>query len=399
MEPMVVAEAAIMVEPVMAPSAERSAPVSVTSGPRRPAAPAGVVTAGDIDDGLNLNAFNRFLSKARRETRLPQSDFNRPVLAQLVGPEGQPAPGQRVTLYRPGAAEPFYDGYSGVDGRVTVFPGVHGVNRPRQVEMRVFSDGQDAPVVQTIRTGETAQVRLPFADGWNPDFMDLVFVVDTTGSMGDELRWLTAEMRSFVSAARRAAPGVDIRYGLVVYRDHGDQYVVRNHGFTSSQTTMNGWLQSHSASGGGDYPEAAAEALQSAVQMQWRRGRGERLIFHIADAPPHDADAGAYLRAAEAAARNGVQIFGLGASGVAAESEYLMRQAAAQTNGRYLFLTDDSGVGNAHAEPTISCYRVTRLSDLMRRVLASELTGLRVEASGADVMRTVGTYRRGVCQN
>jgi hypothetical protein len=92
-----------------------------------------------------------------------------------------------------------------------------------------------------------------------------------------------------------------------------------------------------------------------------------------------------------------VQIFGLGASGVAKESEFLMRQAALVSGGRYLFLTDDSGVGNAHAEPTISCYRVSKLKDLLVRVLASELSGARQEASGGQVIREVGNYSRGVC--
>ncbi len=84
---------------------------------------------------------------------------------------------------------------------------------------------------------------------------------------------------------------------------------------------------------------------------------------------------------------------------MAQESEYLMRQAAAQSAGRYLFLTDDSGVGYSHAEPTISCYRVTALNGLMVRVLASELGGRRVEAPAGDVIRTVGSYQNGVCRN
>jgi hypothetical protein len=94
-----------------------------------------------------------------------------------------------------------------------------------------------------------------------------------------------------------------------------------------------------------------------------------------------------------------VQIFTLGASGVAQESEFLMRQASLVSGGRYLFLTDDSGVGNAHAEPSIPCYRVTKLSRLLTRILMSELTGERLEAAGGEVIREVGTYSGGVCRN
>ena len=406
-------EEAVMIEPVVVEDSagiimEPSAPVPeakvatimprykpATRTPRR-----GVVTAGDIDDTLNLAAFQRYLAKAHRTTGLPAANLSRPVLAQLTGPDGKTAPGVRITLRRPGAADPFYSGYSGVDGNITVFPSVLGAGRLSSVELRAFPEGQGQALVTRISTsGGRKHITLPFAGDWKPEFLDLAFVVDTTGSMGDELEWLTRELRGIVRAAQRSAPGVSVRYGLVVYRDNGDEYVVRNFGFTNRQSQMVAWLRQQQANGGGDYPEAAAAALQAGASLDWRRGKGERLMFHIADAPPHNRDARAYLAAARQAAKNGVQVFGLGASGVAAESEYLMRQAAVQTNGRYLFLTDDSGVGNGHAEPTISCYRVTKLNNLVVRVLRSELSGHRQEAPASAVIRSVGSYRNGVCRN
>ena len=81
------------------------------------------------------------------------------------------------------------------------------------------------------------------------------------------------------------------------------------------------------------------------------------------------------------------------------KSEYLMRQASVATGGRYLFLTDDSGVGIAHAEPTIACYQVTKLSRLLTRVLMTELSGRRQEAGESEVIREVGSYSGGVCRN
>jgi len=394
------AAAGIVAAPSPAPVAARVETVMPRYKPATRAPRRGVVTAGDIDDTLNFGAFQRYLAKARRTTHLPAANLSKPVLAQLVGPNGKPAPGVRITLRRPGAADPFYSGYSGVDGNITVFPTVLGAGRLNAVELRAFPDGQGQAFTTRITTsGGRKHIALPFAGDWKPEFLDLAFVVDTTGSMGDELEWLTRELRGIVRAAQRSAPGVSIRYGLIVYRDEGDDYVVRNYGFTNRQSQMVAWLRKQQANGGGDYPEAAAAALKAGASLDWRRGKGERLMFHIADAPPHDRDARTYLAAAQQAAKNGVQVFGLGASGVAAESEYLMRQAAVQTNGRYIFLTDDSGVGYGHAEPTISCYRVTKLNDLMVRVLRSELSGHRIEAPASAVIRTVGSYRNGVCQN
>ena len=61
--------------------------------------------------------------------------------------------------------------------------------------------------------------------------------------------------------------------------------------------------------------------------------------------------------------------FLVAASGVADKAEYAMRAMAAATQSRYLFLTDDSGVGNPHAPPAIDCYLVTRLDALVRLAL------------------------------
>jgi hypothetical protein len=73
---------------------------------------------------------------------------------------------------------------------------------------------------------------------------------------------------------------------------------------------------------------------------------------------------------------------------VADEAEYLMRLTAALTQARYLFLTDDSGIGNSHAEPHIPCYSVQKLDDLLRRMVLFELTG--ESAAPRNVIRTVG---------
>ena len=377
---------------------EAPAPMPVMPARMSPRGKRGVVTAGDIDDTLNLAAFTRYQARAAKELKLPRVNLGGMVAARLVNGDGRPVAGMAYTLTKRGASLPFHSGYSGVDGVITAFPAALGAGRPSKVMLKVFDDGVQVSGDE-LRTGSTGMSRLivPKAGGWSPDFMDLTFVFDTTGSMGDELAWLTKEFQGIVREAKRAAPGVDIRYGLIAYRDDGDAYKVKTFGFTKSQPEMQRWLRSLDANGGGDYPEAAAEALEAAAALPWRRGKGERLVFHIADAPAHDDKAKRFLAAASKAATQNVQIFGLGASGVAKESEFLMRQAALVSGGRYMFLTDDSGVGNAHAEPTISCYRVTKLKDLLVRVLASELSGQRREANGGQVIREVGNYSRGVC--
>ena len=401
-EDIVFDEPLIVEEPSLESSSSRDAAAKpAPSREKRTSIPvrAGTLTAGDIDDALNLTAFKRMARKASKTLEMRDLTSGQSISLVLVGPQDTPAPGARVTLRRPGAAEPFYSGYTGVGGRLTVFPRLYGQKPLPKIELRAFDEFGQTPYIKLLNPDHYSKVVIPFNGGWKPDFLDLAFVLDTTGSMGDEMAWLTRDLFRIVDQARKVAPGVDIRFALVAYKDHGDTYVVRNYGFTRNRGTMRGWLRGEDAVGGGDYPEAAAQAMATAVDLNWRRGRGERLLFHFADAPPHREDVNQYMRAAKDAALQGVQIFGLGASGVATEAEYLMRQAAIVSGGRYLFLTDDSGVGYAHAEPSVSCYRVTQLSGLLRRVLMSELGGLRVEAPKKDVIRTVGTYRNGICLN
>ncbi|WP_342075750.1 vWA domain-containing protein [Yoonia sp. SS1-5] len=394
--------------PIVTPEASAApmameAPAVVIAPPpssRASNARAGVVTAGDINDTLNLPAFLRFQNTASDGLNLRKANLTEPVMVQLRGPSGTPAPGVRVTLRRPGAADPFYDGYSGVDGMISVFPATLGQSRMRNVELRAFPGGDGPAIVKTLATSTTRQaVTLPVESAWAPDFLDLVFVVDTTGSMSDELTWLSQEITQITRQAQSAAPGVDIRFGLVVYKAPADPYVVKSYGFTSDVGQFTRWIASERSSGGAGGPEVVADALNTAVQLDWRRGRGERLIFQIGDEPPHPLRTRTYYDAAQTAAANGIQVFGLAASGVEAQLEYLMRQGAVMTGGRYLFLTDDSGVGLSHAEPTISCYQVTRLNDLVVRVLRSELSGRRVEAAPSEVIREVGSYQNGICRN
>lgn len=380
------------------------APAPVISAPpdnrSRPLPQAGVVTAGEIDDALNLGAFQKFQRAAGQELGLSAAQLQRPVLIQLRGLDGQPAPGVRITLRKPGQGETFYNGYSGIDGRIAVFPAALGQDRLRRTELRAFPADGGAPFVTTVETGgDWHALSIPFAGGWRPDFMDLVFAVDTTGSMQDELDWLAQEIRTIAIQARQAAPGVDIRLGLVTYKAPADPYVVRSYGFTRDPQEFTRWVRAERASGGAGGPEVVADALRTAVDMNWRRGRGERLLFQIGDEPPAERKTDLYYQAAADAATKGVQVFNVAASGVDGHLEFLMRQGALLTGGRYVFLTDDSGVGLAHADPTISCYQVTRLNHVMERILRSELTGRRVEAKQDEVIRTVGTYRAGRCVN
>jgi hypothetical protein len=121
------------------------------------------------------------------------------------------------------------------------------------------------------------------------------------------------------------------------------------------------------------------------------------MLFWVADAPHHDA-ATAAMRAALVSARDkGIRIYPVAASNANPLAEATMRVGAQLTGGRYVFLTDDSGVGGGHSEPKVPCYYVTKLNDAIVRSVAMEITGTYVAPSPDSIVRIVGTPAGDTC--
>lgn len=118
--------------------------------------------------------------------------------------------------------------------------------------------------------------------------LDLAFVMDCTGSMGSYIDQARNNIRTIVEQIV-AKESSDVRLALVEYRDHPPQdktFVTRPHDFTGSVSTMKGWLENCSASGGGDTPEAVADGLHDLLKLSWR-DKSTKICVFIADAPPH----------------------------------------------------------------------------------------------------------------
>ena len=230
--------------------------------------------------------------------------------------------------------------------------------------------------------------------------LDVQLVLDTTGSMGDELAYLQSELDAIAAQVKTKFPNVTPRWSLVVYRDHGDDYVTRAFDFTSDTTRFRENLRAQRAGGGGDMPEAVVEGLGKGLDQRWRTAPSvAKLAFWVADAPAHPGEGHELAEVIRSAKQKGVHIYPIASSDTDDTAEYQMRSAAQMTGGRYVFLTDDSGVGNAHAEPHIPCYAVTRLDKAIVRMIGVELSGRRVETEAGDVVRTVGAPdKAGKCQ-
>ena len=228
--------------------------------------------------------------------------------------------------------------------------------------------------------------------------LDVGIVLDTTSSMGDEIKYLQAELDSIVTILKTKFPQVTPRFGLVAYKDKGDEYLTRSIPFTTDVAAFRASLAAQSAGGGGDIPEAVPEGLADAVALEWRStDESARVMFWLADAPEHAGTEQAVATALVGAVAKGIHVYPVASSGVNGAAELTMRTAAQVTGGRYIFLTDDSGIGNSHAEPHIPCYVVTPLQGALVRMIESEMKGQRVEPDTKDVLRTVGSPTAGKC--
>jgi len=363
----------------------------------------GTLTAGDIDDNLNFQAFLSYLSREISNQFLPANDLTDRVTLTIQDEQGQAFSHAKVRITSGTDSAASLDTYAGSNGQLQLFPQFDGFfQNELNITLAASEDSFANPTTTAINLASLTSQRavaltLPNATASLPNAVDIMLVIDATGSMGDEMRYLILELQDIIGNVQQQHPTVSMRFGLVVYRDEGDFYVVRDFPFTASLHDMHIQLSAQSAGGGGDYPEAMEQGLAAGLQADWRTGNVARLLFLIADAPPHDENLQTMLEQVKTARHMGVRIHSLAASGVAEVAEYMLRYASVLTQGRYLFLTDDSGVGAGHAEPKIACYVVTRLDKLMSRVISSELSGTRVEPTATDIVRQVGNYQNGLC--
>ncbi len=244
----------------------------------------------------------------------------------------------------------------------------------KNLRINVFYNGK-------IRTIKNAK---PFGKGSNKlkldskcdqsQKVDIAFVVDATGSMSDEMRYLLAELNDIIYKSKEISTELNFSFANVFYRDHGDEYVTRIQNFTRVLSESVSFISKQSAGGGGDYEEAVEVALDSAINgLEWSEYARSRIIFLVLDAPPHNNPAiREKLRVlGEQAAEKGIRIVPLVSSGINKSAEYLLRSMALTTNGTYAFLTNHSGIGGDHLEPSTDAYKVETLNEMLVRIVKS----------------------------
>ena len=242
----------------------------------------------------------------------------------------------------------------------------------KDFSLKVNGKASKAPVKLTSKKEDSLQVNVITSDAEQADAKaDVAFIVDATGSMGDEIRFLQSDL-SYIIDHAASDTKVALRTAVVFYRDEGDEYLTRGKDFSTDIANTQAFIAEQEAYGGDDFPEAVHSALEATLQnFSWNEAARSRIAFLILDAPPHHQDSiiESLQKSITFYAKNGIKLIPVAASGVDKDTESLLRFFELATGGTYVFLTDDSGIGYSHIEASVGDSDVEKLADLMLRLI------------------------------
>jgi Mg-chelatase subunit ChlD len=345
-----------------------------TQQPERPRMEA--VTAGMVDDNADFTSYLAFRNRTRVEHR--PRDIRERYLLEVKDARGRGVADAEVAVQSPRGQAMW--ARTDTAGHVWLHPDAFDSQHSAVYDVSVRKDGRQAQGY--LKRGQKSSVEVVL-DARSPARraqLDLVFLIDATGSMADEIGKLKATLQTIATDVAQLPSRPDLCFGLVAYRDRTDQFLVRSHDLTNDLNAFQGVLNALQAAGGGDYPEAMNEALHETVHnLSWRGDGATRMVVLIADAPPHlDYGGPQYDDDMMAALGKGIKVFSVGASGLDKQGEYIQRQIAQYTGGRFVFLTYDqaqnpaSGPGRETVHD-VKNYSVDTLDRLIVRLVGDEL--------------------------
>lgn len=131
-----------------------------------------------------------------------------------------------------------------------------------------------------------AQIKVPSPDGDRPK-ADIVFLVDTTGSMGSNIKNVSDNLARFASGLSDC----DVQFGLVAYNDvtTSADPPLTQYPFTDDIDSIKSQFDALAGSvdGGGDLNESALEAIDLGLRYSFRSDATKQFIL-LTDAPFHD---------------------------------------------------------------------------------------------------------------
>ncbi len=346
-----------------------------------PLGQASQLSAGEIDDNLDFDSYLAYLNGYPSDDIL-LADVSDRVRILVLDSQTQPVVGAKITISADDTVVTQLATHS--DGSVFFFPNTYE-NTAVSYTLNISHNAVEQTEIISLDTSQTEWTfTLPDMTVDNTAVtLDLVFLIDTTASMRDELNELKENIQFIATQVNNLPTNLDIQYGMITYRDVGEEYVTNQTPFTDDINQFANALALVTAGGGGDYPEDLHSALAEGLNdLAWRDNDRIGLIFVVADAPPHlDYDqSDNYLTSIQKANEAGIKIFPIASTGLDEQGQYIFRQLAQMTNGRFIFITDDGSsgqTGDSGASVSIdSDYTVGQLDQLIINIISDEIENL-----------------------
>lgn len=178
--------------------------------------------------------------------------------------------------------------------------------------------------------------------------LEMVFVVDTTGSMGGLIEGAKQKIWSIVNDVMQKKDRPSVKIGLVAYRDNGDAYVTQVTALTDDLDKIYSTLMDFQAAGGGDTPENVRRALAEGVEKAgWSKtdDNTAQILFLVGDAPPHNdyvQEPDVLETTAKAVKQN--MIVNTIQCGNLGGTREIWQQIAMRGEGKYFAIAQDGGV-------------------------------------------------------
>ena len=362
--------------------------------------------AGEVNDNRNWNKYLEFVEDYQGPEVHP-TNLERPQVVTVLDRDGKPVPNAQVIVTREagGTRDKVWESLTYADGRTMFFPQeergkgiamLGGDPHPGKFTIEARRDGFREEIRVNLRDDDQqGQVRghhritlegtMHYGEAVP---LDVLFLLDATGSMADEIYQIKTTLQSISQKVDALPARPDLRFGMVAYRDRGDEYVTRLYRFDQDVERFSRNIAGVEAEGGNDYPESLNQALHEAVNdMDWRPD-AIRLMFLVADAPPHldyDQDEN-YAREMVRAREQGIKIFAVASSGLDEQGERVFRQIAQQTMGKFIFILYRTGPqGSLETPHSVEQYTVNRLDSLIVGLIRDELEGLQAGSQRGEM--------------
>ncbi|MBN1648894.1 MAG: VWA domain-containing protein [Spirochaetales bacterium] len=349
--------------------------------------------AGFEDDNKQFNYFINFLHEY---SYVPHHgvDVGERILFRLLDIDGMTIPNADIIITAPG--EPVAAGKTHPDGTFQFNPS-EIPNKATSYSVGIKAPGLPDKKIRIDRNGPR-EIIVNFAGKRSvpePIPVDILFIMDTTGSMGEEIDRLKLTIELIHLNLSSLSNDLVLRFGMVLYKDRGDIYITDTIPLTADLESFQDQLALVSAEGGGDYPEDLQAALDETIHgIQWSGAANAiKLAYLITDATPHLDYADqqfSYADAMKAARRIGLKIHTIGTGGLDVNGEYILRQIAQYTGGKYIFLTygesgeSSGGTIGSVSHHTGANYQTDKFESIIIRFSREEIAWLSSTPLPAD---------------